>query len=59
MVSKGFKVTAANKEEGFEKGNLPQIAPNNDRITIQACLTGKPVVDGKTISVGESYYVII
>ena len=59
MVSKGFKVIAVNKEEGFENGNMPKIAQNKDRITIQAYLTGKPIVDGKTISVGNSTYTLL
>ena len=59
MVSKGFKVIAVNKEEGFEIGNLPKIAPDKDRITIQAYLTGKPVVDGNMISVGNSTYTLL
>lgn len=56
MVSKGFKIIAVNKEDGFEIGNIPKIAPDKDRITIQAYLTGKPVVDGNTISVGNRNY---
>ena len=59
MVSKGFKVIAVNREDGFEKGNMPRIAPDKDRITIQAYLTGKPIVDGKTISVGNSTYTLL
>ncbi len=59
LVSKGFKVIAVNKEEGFEIGNLPKIALNNDKITIQAYFKGKPVVEGKMISVGSSYYNIL
>lgn len=59
MVSKGFKVIAVSKEEGFEKGNMPKIAPNKDRITIQAYLTGKPVLDGQTISVENSTYSLL
>ena len=59
MVSKGFKVIAVSKEEGFEKGNMPKIDPNKDRITIQAYLTGKPVVDGNMISVGNSTYTVL
>ena len=59
MVSKGFKVIAVNKEECFEIGNIPKIAPNKEKITIQAYLTGKPIVDRKTISVGASHYLIL
>lgn len=59
MVSKGFKVIAVNKEDGFENGNMPKIAPDKDKITIQAYLIGKPDVNGKTIAVGESHYVIL
>lgn len=59
MVSKGFKVIAVNKEDGFEKGNMPRIAPDKDKITIQAYLTGKPDVNGKTVSVGNSIYTVL
>ena len=59
MVSKGFKVIAVNREDGFENGNMPRIAPDKDRITIQAYLTGKLIVDGKTISVGNSTYTLL
>ena len=59
MVSKGFKVIAVNKEDGFEKGNITKIAPDKDKITIQAYLTGNPVVDGKTISVGNNTYTVL
>lgn len=59
IVSKGFKIIAVNKEEGFEKGNMPRIAPDKDKITIQAYLTGRPDINGKTISVGASHYLIL
>ena len=59
MVSKGFKVIAVNKEDGFENGNMSKIAPDKDRITIQAYLTGKPVLEGNMISVGTSRYIIL
>ncbi len=59
MVSKGFKVIAVNREDGFENGNMPRVAPDKDRITIQAYLTGKPVLDGKTIFVGSSAYTVL
>lgn len=59
MVSKGFKVIAVNREDGFENGNMPRVAPDKDRITIQAFLTGKPVLDGQTISVGNSTYTVL
>lgn len=59
MVSKGFKVIAVNREDGFENGNMQRVAPDKDRITIQAYLTGKPVLDGQTISVGNSTYTVL
>lgn len=59
MVSKGFKVIAVSKEDGFEEGNIPKITPNTDKITIQAYLTGKPNIKGKAISVGESIYTVL
>ena len=59
MVSKGFKVIAVNREDGFENGNMPRIAPDKDKITIQAYLTGKPDVNGKTVSVGNSIYTVL
>ena len=34
MVSKGFKIIAVNKKDGFEYGNMPRIAPDKDEITI-------------------------
>lgn len=42
MVSKGFNVIAVNKEDSFEIGNIPKIAPDKDKITIQAYASGKP-----------------
>ena len=59
MVSKGFKVIAVSKEEGFENGNMPKIVPDADKITIQAYLTGKPQINGKSISIGENHYSIL
>ena len=59
LVSKGFDIIAVNRENGFEIGNMPKIAPDKDKITIQAYLIGKPDVNGKTISVGESHYVVL
>ena len=59
MVSKGFKVIAVSKEDGFEEGNIPKITPDKDKITIQAYLTGKPNIKGKAISVGESIYTVL
>lgn len=59
MVSKGFNVIAVNKEDSFEIGNIPKIAPDKDKITIQAYTTSKPDIKGKAISVGESHYTIL
>lgn len=59
MVSKGFNVIAVNKEEDFEEGNMPKIVLDADKITIQSYLTGKPIINGKTISVGESHYTVL
>lgn len=59
MVSKGFKVIAVNKDDSFEIGNIPKIAPDKDKITIQAYLTGKPQINGKSISVGDSHYNVL
>lgn len=59
MVSKGFKVIAVNKEEDFKEGNMPKIVPDADKITIQAYLTGKPQINGKSISVGDSHYNVL
>ncbi len=56
MVSKGFKVIAVNKDDSFEIGNIPKIAPDKDKITIQAYLTGKPQINGKSISIGDCHY---
>lgn len=59
MVSKGFKVIAVNKEADFEEGNIPRMAQNINKITVQAYLTGKPIMKGKTIFIGKSYYTIL
>lgn len=59
MVSKGFKIIAVNKEEDFEEGNMPKIVPAADKITIQAYLTGKPQINGKSISIGENHYSVL
>ena len=59
MVSKGFKVLAVNKEEEFEEGNISKIIPDADKITVQAYLTGKPILEGKTISVGAYHYTVL
>ena len=59
MVSKGFKVIAVNKEADFEEGNIPRMAQNINKITVQAYLTGKPIMKGKIIFIGKSYYTIL
>lgn len=56
MVSKGFKVIAVNKDDSFEVGNIPKIAYNTDKITIQAYSNGKPNIFDNKIIVGNKAY---
>lgn len=58
MVSKGFKIIAANNEDSFIVGSMPKIIPDKKKITIQAYFIGKPVINDKTINVGNSTYAI-
>ncbi len=58
MVSKGFKVIAVSKEEGFENGNMPKIAPDVNHITIQSIANGKPDIINNKISVSSGTYFI-
>ena len=56
MVSKGFKVIAVNKEEGFFEGDMSKTRIDTDKITIQAYANGKPIITGSKIIVGEKAY---
>ena len=56
MVSKGFKVIAVNKEDGFEKGNMPKAERDILRVILRACKSGKPKVTGNRIMVGGASY---
>ena len=58
MVSKGFKVIAVNKEESINPGNITKAIENKEKITIQAYSKGKPIIDGKTISINGKKYII-
>lgn len=59
MVSKGFKVIAVNKEEGFEYGNMPKADRDTVHIILRAYKSGEPEIRGRCIAVGDKSYTTI
>lgn len=59
MVSKGFKVIAISKEDGFEDGNMPKAEHDNVHVILRACKSGEPKIKDNRITIEGKFYTII
>lgn len=56
LVKKGFSIFAIGNQDKFDEGNMPKETTPIDKIMLRSYLQGKPVRDGKKITVGDKYY---
>ena len=59
IVSKGFSIIAVGNENFFNEGNIPKVEKPTDKMILRAESNGRPIRDGKQISVGDKSYSII
>ena len=59
IVSKGFSIIAIGNERFFNDGNIPKVQTTTDKIMLRAETKGRPVRDGKQISIGDKTYNIL
>ena len=56
LVDKGFSIIAIGNEKFFSEGNIPKIQKQTDKMILRAESQGRPIKDGKQISVGDKNY---
>ena len=58
LVDKGFSIIAVGNENFFNDGNIPKVQKSTDKMILRAESQGRPLKDGKQISVGDKSYTI-
>ncbi len=58
LVDKGFSIIAIENEKFFNDGNIPKVTEQTSRIILRAESQGRPIKDGKQITVGGKSYTI-
>ena len=58
IVSKGFSIIAVGNENFFNDGNIPKVNEQTNKMILRAESQGRPIKDGKQISVGNKTYTI-
>ena len=56
LIGKGFKILEANIDGQFDFGNIDKCNEVSDKILLRACAKGKPVYNGKAVTVNGMYY---
>ena len=56
LVDKGFSIIAVGNENFFEDGNIPKVTEQTNKMILRAESQGRPIKDGKQISVGNKTY---
>lgn len=58
LVDKGFSIIAVGNEKFFNDGNIPKVKEQTNKMILRAESQGRPIKDGKQISVGNKTYTI-
>ena len=59
LVNKGFSIIAIGNEKFFNDGNIPKVEMETNKMILRAESQGRPIKDGKQISVGDKSYTIL
>ena len=59
LVDKGFSIIAVGNENFFNDGNITKVEKQTDKMILRAESQGRPIKDGKQISVGDKTYTIV
>lgn len=58
LVDKGFSIIAIGNENFFNDGNILKVTQQTNKLILRAEQHGRPIKDGKQITVGDKYYII-
>ena len=58
IVDKGFSIIAIGNEKFFNDGNIPKVEKKTNKMILRAESNGRPIRNGKQLSVGDKYYKI-
>ena len=58
LVDKGFSIIAVGNENFFNDGNIPKVTEQTNKMILRAESQGRPIKDGKQITVGDKTYTI-
>ena len=56
LVDKGFSIIAVCNEKFFNDGNIPKVEKPTNKMILRAESQGRPIKNGKQISVGDKTY---
>ena len=56
LVDKGFSIIAIGNENFFNDGNIPKVEKPTNKMMLRAEMQGRPIKDGKQITVGDKSY---
>ena len=59
LVDKGFSIIAIGNEKFFNDGNIPKVEKETNKMILRAESNGRPIRNGKQISVGDKSYTIL
>ena len=59
LVDKGFSIIAIGNAKFFEDGNIPKVEKHTDKMILRAESNGRPIRNGKQLSVGDKSYTLI
>ena len=58
LVSKGFSIIAIGNQNFFSDGNIQKVTEHNNKIMLRAVAEGRPIRNGKQITIGDKTYTI-
>ena len=58
LVNKGFSIIAIGNKNFFNDGNIPKVTQQTNKLILRAEANGRPIRNGKQISVGDKNYTI-
>ena len=59
LVNKGFSIIAVGNEKFFNDGNIPKVEKPTNKVILRAEMQGRPIKDGKQITVENKTYTLI
>jgi len=56
LVEKGFSIIAVGNQDKFNDGDIPKVEKPTNKMILRAEMQGRPIKDGKQITVGDKTY---